>query len=204
MIKKMKYINWDTTIFAGFYDSILYSSDMLYDLSQCDDELQENEYYDFYDDEQGNYTYKLYEQAVSKECVKALLNNLCQGSKNIIQDMQFIALHSPAYYNFETDKLEIEITLDWDKLLIWTQENCGAFNEYLHDNFTTRDGFTSFVPNNYNEFMHDLHDDFERLSQVVIEFYILQNLDTDSYEQDCIEIAGDLIREYTKPTKDEQ
>lgn len=202
MIKKMKYINWDTTIFAGFYDSILYSSDMLYDLSQGD-ELKENEYYDFYDDENGNYTYGQYEQAVSKECVKALLNNLCQGSENIIQDMQFIALHSPAYYNFETDKLEIEITLDWDELLMWVQENCGAFNEYLHDNFTSRYGFTSFVPNNYNEFFDCLQDDFERLSQVMIEFYILQNLDTDSYEQDCVEIADDLIRDYVKITTDE-
>lgn len=203
MIKKMRYINWDTTIFAGFYDSYLYSSDMLYDLSQNDNDLQGNEYYDFYDNEQGEYTYALYEKAVARECVKALLSNLCQGNNNIIQDMQFVALHSPRFYNFETDRIECDITLDWDKLLVWVQENCGAFNEYLHDNFTSRDGFTSFVPNNYNEFMHDLHnDDFERLSQVVIEFYILQCLDIDSYEQDCIEIAGDLIREYTKITTD--
>ena len=203
MIKKMRYINWDTKIFFGFYDSILYSSDTLYNMS-CDNELKDDEFYDFYDDEQGNYTYSLYEQAVSRECVKALLNNLCQGSKNIIQDMRFIALHSPAYYNFETDKLEIEITLDWDKLLIWTQENCGAFNEYLHDNFTTRDGFTSFVPNNYVEFMEHLHtDDFERLSQVVIEFYILQNLNYDSYYQDCAEIADRLIWDYVKIIKND-
>lgn len=199
----MRYINWDTKIFFGFYDSILYSSDTLYNMS-CDNELKDDEFYDFYDDEQGNYTYSLYEQAVSRECVKALLNNLCQGSKNIIQDMRFIALHSPAYYNFETDKLEIEITLDWDKLLIWTQENCGAFNEYLHDNFTTRDGFTSFVPNNYVEFMEHLHtDDFERLSQVVIEFYILQNLNYDSYYQDCAEIADRLIWDYVKIIKND-
>jgi len=204
MYKKMKYINWDTRIFAGFYDSILYNSDMLYNLTTESENLTDKEYYDFYDDEQGVYTFEKYQQAVAKACVKALFSNIVQGSNDIIKDMQFVALQSPRFYNFETDKLEMEITVDWDKLLIWTQENCGAFNEYLHENFTTRDGFTSFVPNNYNDFMHDLHDDFERLSQVVIEFYILQNLDTDSYEQDCIEIASDLIMDYVKITSDEQ
>lgn len=204
MIKKMKYINWDSTIFAGFYDSYLYNSDTLYNMSASDERLAENEYFDFYDDENGNYTYGQFETAVARECVKALLSNLVQGSNDIIKDMQFVALHSPRFYNFETDRVEIEISLDWDKLLIWTQENCGAFNQYLHDNFTSRDGFTSFVPNNYNEFMSDLQDDFERLSQVIIEFYILQNLDTDSYEQDCIEIADETIWDYVKPTKDEQ
>ena len=201
MIKKIKYINWSTKIFAGFYDSYLYSSDTLYNMC-CDSELKDNEYYDFYDDDKGNYTYTLYEQAVCVECVKALLSNLCQGDNNIIKDMQFVALHSPRFYNFETDKLEIEIALDWDKLLVWVQENCGAFNEYLHDNFTSCDGFTSFVPNNYNDFFNCLQGDFKRLSQVIIEFYILQNLDCESYEQDCVEIADDLIRDYVKVVKD--
>lgn len=200
----MKYINWDTKIFAGFYDSFLYNSDMLYNLTMESENLTDKEYYDFYDDEQGVYTFEKYQQAVAKECVKALFSNIVQGSNDIIKDMQFVALQSPRFYNFETDKLEIEISLDWDKLLIWTQENDGVFNKYLHDEFTSRDGFTSFVPNNYNEFMSNLQDDFERLSQVIIEFYILRNLDFDSYEQDCVEIASDLIMDYVKITSDEQ
>lgn len=200
MIKKMKYINWDTKIFFGFYESILYSSDTLYNMS-CDNELKDDEFYDFYDDEQGNYTYAQYEQAVAKDCVNALFANLVQGSNDIIKDMQFVALHSPAYYNFETDKLEMEITVDWDKLLIWVQENCGKFNQYLHDEFTSCSGFTSFIPNNYNEFFDCLQDDFERLSQVIIEFYILQNLDYDSYYQDCAEIADEQIWNYVKIQK---
>ena len=53
MIKTMRYINWDTRIFFGFYESVLYNSDWLYDLSSNDSELQDNQYYDFYDDEQG-------------------------------------------------------------------------------------------------------------------------------------------------------
>ena len=203
MIKNIKYINWDTRIFFGFYESILYNNDTLYNLS-CDNELKDNEYYDFYDDEQGKYTYGQYEQAVAKECVKALFANIVQGSNDIIKDMQFVALHSPRFYNFETDKIECDIKLDWDKLLIWVQENCGAFNEYLHDNFTSCSGFTSFVPNNYNDFFGALQDDFERLSQVVIEFYILQNLDYDSYEQDCVEIADSLIWDYVKVIKDDE
>lgn len=202
MIKKMRYINWDTKVFFGFYESILYSSDTLYNL--CNEQLKDNEYYDFYDDEQGNYTYGQYEQAVAKQCAKALFACLVQGSNDIIKDIEFVALHSPRFYNFETDKIECDITLDWDKLLIYVQEHRDDFAQYLQDNFTSGSGFTSFVPNNYNEFFDCLQDDFERLSQVIIEFYILQCLDYDMYYQECAEIADELIWDYVKITKDEQ
>lgn len=204
MIKKMKYINWDTKIFAGFYDSFLYNSDMLYNLTTESENLTDKEYYDFYDDEQGVYTFEKYQQAVAKACVKALFSNIVQGSNDIIKDMQFVALQSPRFYNFETDKLEMSVLIDWDKLVEWVKDNCFDFSKYLQDNFTSYDGFMSFVPNNTNDFWDALQDDFERLSDVLIEFYILQNLDCDSYEQDCIEIASDLIMDYVKITSDEQ
>lgn len=202
MIKKIKYINDSTDIFMGYYESGIAPETLLEKLNYDNDdsELKENEYYDFYDDEQGKYTYGQYEQAVAKDCVANLLNNIMQDGNDIIKDIQFVALHSPCEYNFSTDKLEVEITLDWDKLLVYIQENCGAFNEYLHDNYTSRSGFVSFVPNNYNEFFNCLQDDFERLSQVMIEFYILQCLDIESYNYDCIESADDLIWDYVRIT----
>lgn len=196
----MKYINDSTDIFMGYYESGIAAETVLEKLNYDSNELQENEYYDFYDDDKGNYTYGQYEQAVAKDCVANLLNNTVQGSNDIIKDMQFVALHSPREYNFSTDKLEIEITVDWDKLRVYIQENCGAFNEYLHDNYTSRSGFVSFIPNNYNEFFDCLQDDFERLSQVMIEFYILQCLDTESYYYDCIESADNLIWDYVRIT----
>lgn len=207
MYKKIKYINWDTRIFAGFYDSFLYNSDMLYNLTIESENLTDKEYYDFYDDEQGIYTFVKYQQAVAKACCKALMDNinqLEQGNNEIIKNIEFVALHSPSFYNFETDKLEMEITVDWEKLLTWVQEHRDDFTQYLQDNYTSCDGFTSFVPNNYNEFFDCLQDDFERLSDVLIEFYILQNLDCESYEQACAEIASDLIMDYVKITSDEQ
>lgn len=204
MIKTMRYINDSSTIFAGFYESYLYNNDTLYDISNNNDELKDNEYYDFYDDKQGNYTYGQFENAVAKGCTSALLCNLVQGSNDIIKDMSFVALHSPRFYNFETDKIECDIILDWDKLLIYVQEHRDDFAEYLADNYTSRSGYVSFVPNNYCEFMDALNDDFERLSQVLIEFYILQCLDIDSYESDCMELARDELWNYIKIIKDEQ
>ena len=45
---KIKYINWSTAIFPGFYESELYNSDTLYNITENDsDELKEGEYYDF-------------------------------------------------------------------------------------------------------------------------------------------------------------
>lgn len=203
MIKTLKYINWDTRIFFGFYESVLYNSDWLSDLSDNDSELQDNQYYDFYDDEQGNYTYGQYEQAVAEKCAGALFGCLVQGSSDIIKDIQFVALHSPRFYNFETDKIECNVSVDWDKLLVYVQEHRDDFAQYLQDNFTSGSGFTSFVPNNYSEFFDCLQDDFERLSQVLIEFYILQCLDYDMYFDECVDIASETIWQYVKVITDD-
>ena len=79
------------------------------------------------------------------------------------------------------------------------EDNC-----YLYDNFTSYDGFTSFVPNNVTEFFNELENDFERLSQVMLEFYILRNLDADAYQDACSEIAIETIWQYIAPVKTEE
>lgn len=195
--RKMKYINWSTDIFAGFYESELYNNDMLYNFTENDDELKADEYYDFVD---GGYSQ--YELAIAQGCTDLLFKNLHQD-KMIIKNMRFVKLHSPKYYNFETDKIELEITCDWHELLLYITQNESDFNKYLQETFTSYDGFISFVPNNANDFMDNLQDDFERLSQVIIEYYILRNLDTESYLDDCVELAHETIWQYIAITKDE-
>ena len=191
MIKKIEYINWSTDIFQGFYESGLYNSDTLYNLQ--DEDIA----YDFIEGGYDQFTEK-----VASKCTD-LLNDYMRGG--LIKNIKFIRLSSPRFYNFSTDKLVLEVECEWDKLLKYCEETKDDFNQYLQDNFTSYDGFTSFVPNNYTDFMRDLEDDFERLSQVVIEYYILNRIDDlEEYKLNCDEIAFDTLWEFIEPVKQEE
>lgn len=194
MNKKLKYINWSTAIFPGFYDSMLYNSDTLYNIGYDKDSIE----YDFVENGFEEFT-----KSVAEQCVDALFEYLGQGGTPLIHSMKFAALHSPRFYNFETDKLEIEIDCDWPGLVEYAK-NSKAFDEYLQENFTSCSGFISFVPNNSVEFFNNLEDDFERLSQVIIEFYILQHLDKDAYEEEIWAIARDEIFNHIAPVEQEE
>lgn len=190
---KLKYINWSTAIFPGFYESELYNSDTLYNITEnCkyDNEIKEDEYYDFIDN-----GYENFEKEVCDKAVDSLFYNLDDAPE--ITGMKFIALHSPKFYNFETDKVEIEIDCDWQRILDEARIKWrNTFDEYLRENFTSYDGFWSFVPNNAGEFFANLDEDFERLSQVVLEFYLLNHLDKERYQDELYEIATNTIWQY--------
>ena len=187
---KLKHINWSTSIFPGFYESELYNSDTLFNITEnCkyDDEIKDDEYYDFVND-----GYEKFEKEVCEQAVDALFYNLDDAPE--ITGMKFITLHSTKYYNFETDKLEIEIDCDWQHILEYAQKTMRQdFDSYLRENFTSRNGFWSFVPNNAGEFFAELDDDFERLSQVLLEFYLLNHLDKERYQEQLYEIATNTI-----------
>ena len=181
---KIEYINWSTDIFDGFYESALYNNDMLYSI--CETEAKN---YDFI---AGGY--EKFCNAVAQHCVDCLNDNL-QGAK-LIKHIDFVRVDSPRYYNFSTDKLVLSVDCDWQGLIEYIKENREDFSKYLYDNFTSCSGFISFVPNNYTDFMADLDDDFERLSQVVIEYYILSNIDLDVYKDDCYDKVYEILWEY--------
>jgi hypothetical protein len=73
----------------------------------------------------------------------------------------------------------------------------------LKNNFTSYDGFISFVPNTTNEFWDKLDTDFDRLADVLIEFYILNHLDQDWWRESLYEIATNTIWQFLEPVKDD-
>lgn len=177
MIKNIEYINWSPDIFQGFYNSNLYDDDMLYFISQ-----DEEKPYDFVDGGWSAFT-----NTVARK-ITDLLNDYCRGG--LIKKITFKELYSPRYYNYETDRLVLDVECDWKGLIDYCYETSADFDKYLHDNFTSCSGFTSFVPNNITSFFNKLDDDFERLSQVVIEYYLLNRIDDiDEYYLTASEIA---------------
>lgn len=191
-MSKIEYQNWSTEIFQGFYESELYNSDTEYSFNTNNDE-----------DEQGYelQDWKGFTQAVAKAHADLLFDNLEQ-KEQIITAIEYKGLYSPKYYNFETDKLELVIDCDVEALKRYCfKDNCGDFDLYLYENFTSYDGFISFVPNNGKEFYARYEDDTERLLNVMIEFYLLRNLDLETYRYATVEYAQDCLYDYMKPVE---
>ena len=191
-MQKVEYQNWSREIFQGFYESELYNSDTEYNINtNCEEGEQGYELQDW----EG------FTQAVAKAHADLLFDNLEQ-KEQVIKSIEYKGLYSPRYYNFETDKLELVIDCDVEALKTYCfKDNCGEFDLYLYDNFTSYDGFISFVPNNVKEFMSKYEDDTERLLNVMIEFYILQNLDLETYRYATVEYAQDCLYDHMKPVE---
>ena len=73
---------------------------------------------------------------------------------DFIIDLDFKGFYSPREYDFKTDELDIDFSIDEFKLvrLADSLKNDGDFNKYLRDRYSSYDGFMSFTPNNYKEF----------------------------------------------------
>lgn len=63
--------------------------------------------------------------------------------------------YHPAFYNFETDNIVFDFEYS-DKMHDWIFDyvkNSEFFDKYLHDNFTSGDGFISCYANNWNDWL---------------------------------------------------
>ena len=158
--------NSSTRIFPGFYDTYIGMSNWIDEqlesdkeeiqyLESCGEEVPD--YYlksweDFderYESKYPNF-YVAYEDIVCNEYVGLMWDRFqIEDKDHIITSMQYHSLWSPAYYNFETDKLTLRLTCDFEKLESWIQEHLEEFRKYLHDVWSSYDGFISFVPNTY-------------------------------------------------------
>jgi hypothetical protein len=57
------------------------------------------------------------------------------------------SMTSPSYYNFSTDRLFIEADINLDRINELLKASVDHFAKYLADNFTSYDGFWSFIDN---------------------------------------------------------
>lgn len=166
------YNNHSLKIFEGFYESTLYNSDSLYWITQTDKEegyLKGNQYYEI--DNWEEFT-----KEVATNVVDELLNIL--PDNEIIQDMKLKYIYSPKYYNYETDSLIIDMKLNLTKLKRYCFNTYKKeFNQYLKDNFTSHDGFISYISNNINDFKTEYYKPHnEREINVMIEYYLLSQI----------------------------
>jgi len=124
--------------FSGFYDSI--HSDRL-DRVLIDEELPIEEQDKLFD-----------EIDWKKEQI-----NYAKGYTDIISELlgmplQFEELDSPREYNFRTDRIFVKIqTSDVQKLKELV--DYAQMKDYVRQHFTSRDGFSSYYENDYDEWL---------------------------------------------------
>lgn len=106
---------------------------------------------------------------------------------SFIKSIKFTGtFYSPAYYNFSTDTLDFELSINKTSMLqaLATLESDPEFSKYLHDNYTSYDGFMSFTPNNYQDLAHEIKtggQEFDQSLGALITYLAIQsgNIDAD-------------------------
>ena len=129
--------------FSGFYESIwTFDEESVLDFINEDRRENDKEPIETCDDIDVDYT--SYRTHIGREYCNALTTNVLHPS---IISVDFKDIESPREYNFTTDKIACEVTIDTDKISEWVKENREELTEYVHERFMRRDGFIPFYSN---------------------------------------------------------
>lgn len=195
--------------FCGFYESPLYNCDTLY-WETTEDEM---EYWrDRFDDEtltadDLDIDFPRFKEECAKAYMDVFFNNC--DCPDFIKSMEFSEIVSPHYYNFETDKLyvNVEFEEDWrDKVKTFMDENKEWLTERIKEEWSSRDGFCSFMDNTYEGWYEELQKDDadERYIGVMIG-YIMELANKDIYDDLITDTLEDFyVSEYIFNTKEKK
>ena len=194
--------------FCGFYESPLYNCDTLYWEFNDEDNM---EYYRerFEDNTLQADDLDIDFPRFMKECAKSYMdvffNNM--DCPDFIEKMEFSEIVSPRYYNFETDKIyvNVEFSEGWqDKVKTFMENNKEWLTERIKAEWTSRDGFCPFMGNTYEEWYKELQKEEPDVRYISVMIgYIMEVANTDIYEElitDTLEVC--YISEYIINTKE--
>ena len=190
---KKIYENASCEVFPGFYESLLYNPDTLYNFER--NELPEGFEWEFV---KGGY------QKFCKET--------CENWVSVVEDSftenpinlkigKYCGMWSPKEYNFYTDKIQFVVDVNLNELKKYCWKTCREeFNDYLQKNWSSRDGFWSFVPNSIYKFEdnYKIGKDKDMLIDIMIEWYLLKFIDFSEVE--CKVLENDWERIYPNIT----
>ena len=157
-------VNIELPFFPGFYESDLENSDtpywaikeeLEYYQRDCDTPCKELTESDL------DFDYKGYEEAVRDGWVDGFRGNMPE----MVVSLENVEMTSPKYYNFSTDKLwaDVELKDGWeDDVRAFMTENADWLRERIKDDWTSYDGFMSFMSNNFDDLTHDKDEDYWR------------------------------------------
>lgn len=154
-------VNIELPFFPGFYESDLENGDTAYwaikeELEYMQDAyiLKEHPEYKTLTEDDLDFNYSDFEHDLAVAFADAWWNN----APSIVESVVFTEIVSPKYYNFSTDRLfaDVELRDDWmDAVREFMVENADWLRERIKDDWTSYDGFMSFMSNNFDDLSHD-------------------------------------------------
>ena len=154
-------INIELPFFPGFYESDLENGDtaywaireeLPYYQEECDTPCKE------LTEDDLDFDYEGYETAVRDMWVDGFRGNV----PDIVVSIENVEMTSPKYYNFSTDKLwaDIELKDGWeDEMRAFIEENSEWLAKRIKEDWTSYDGFISFMDNDVNEWDEHLFEE---------------------------------------------
>jgi len=135
-----------------------------------------------------------------EDLMRSIMGVYQENSKDIVKDLgvkfiksiKFDGVFSPREYNFKTDQLDFTLTINLLSMMgeLKALKDNKEFSKFLHDNYTSYDGFMSFTPNNYKELrLQILEGDSEHDQSIsaLITFLSKDNIK---------EIEGDILEDW--------
>lgn len=109
--------------------------------------------------------------------------------------LAYVDTYHPRFYNFETDSIEFTFSFSnevKDFMEKHAEENREIWDRYLYEHFTSRDGFYSYTPNNYEDWHEGFMDDDSRCVSVLLGWMLTFEEDyIYTFYEGCDEIATD-------------
>lgn len=158
-------LNTNLPSFYGYYGSFFDDVDTSSELEYINGERIEKGLPELEDDDLIEWDYKTYYDNLNYqlcECVEDFLREL-----DLIKSIEFIALHSPKYYNYSNDVIECKIDVNPKNIRKYINNNLEEFEKHLIENHKSRDGFSSFYEYDLN-FWLDRMENFKQLDHIEI------------------------------------
>lgn len=160
--------NIDLPFFPGLYESYLYSSDDAYfaikdeldyyHQEYCSEwgpgEPEEKQFYEQLTEDDLDFNFTDY----SKDIVDAFVDVWKSHAPEIVLSIGEYHMWSPRMYNFDTDHIyaDIELRDDWkDVMRGFMTENTDWLRDRIKKDWTSYDGFASFMSNNFDDLSYD-------------------------------------------------
>ena len=146
-----------------------------------------------------------------------VIGEYCEPGRTI-EGVRVVDTWSPREYNFATDQAELEIDVHLEELRKYLEYGVSTeFDEFLHENFTSRDGFWSFTPNNIMDFNEVLdgvsaeyksQEDFDKCVAILAGWYLAREGLTEQEYLDAMydrvpELMYNNFDQFTQETWDE-
>lgn len=120
--------------------------------------------------------------------------------------LEYCRTYHPRYYNFETDSIMFAFgyTNELRDAMYNQVKNNEHFAKFLADNYTSRDGFISYTPNNWNDWNEGWLEDDWRCVSALLRFLLETNVtesEEEGYWYDFNEKEYEIITEQYSPSE---